>query len=231
MVAGQSAHAAPARAAGPPGRQAPGFLLCGRRVAGSGSGSQGFAQGLTSAAGSSCPGPAPARACETRPAAPQVRMLPTAPACHGAQRCPNSLPRARRAGLGPPRAAVCSSVKRACQPPHRQAQDSGVYLHTSLSPPAPPMTLLRQRRGRAQTHEINPRLLGLPPPAPPLIPTSGPSLGLRESLHPGRRGNVDLCRPPPTCPGPGTQQASALGLSDCTVSDPLRAKADGHMLG
>lgn len=43
------------------------------------------------------PGPAPARACETRPAAPQARMLPTAAAQHRAPRRPNPPPPARPA--------------------------------------------------------------------------------------------------------------------------------------
>ena len=102
-------------ASGPPGPRLPPLRAGGWPAPEAGS--QGFAQGLTSAAGSSCPGPAPARACETRPAAPQARMPPTAPACHGAQQCPNSLPRARRAGLGTLRAAACSSIKWARQRP------------------------------------------------------------------------------------------------------------------
>lgn len=176
MVARQSAHAAPARAAGPPGCQAPGFLLCGQRVAGSGSGSQGFAQGLTSAAGSSCPGPAPARACETRPEAPQVRMPPTAPTCHGAQRCPNSLPRARRAGLGPPRAAVCSSVKWACQPPSPPGPGQRPFIcTTSLSPPAPEAAAGGGGGGQGSDTRDKPPVAGTPfHLAPPLIPSGLP---------------------------------------------------------
>lgn len=76
-------------------------------------GSQRFAQGLTSATSSSCLGPAPAQACETRPAAPQTRMPPTAPTRHRAQRHPGG--------------SSGSSVQRAwhahspARPPPRQA--------------------------------------------------------------------------------------------------------------
>lgn len=107
MVAGQSAHVAQARAAGPLGPTRPqASSSTDRRVEAPEASSQRFAQGLTSAASSSClglrgslgPRPASAWACETRPAAPPAQqgvaaqMPPTALACQGLTRAQTPSP-------------------------------------------------------------------------------------------------------------------------------------------
>lgn len=91
-------------------------------------GSQRFAQGLTSATSSSCLGPAPAQACETRPAAPQTRMPPTAPTRHRAQRR-LAAARTRETGMACPPP---------CQAGRQQAGRRHLPAHIHCPPPNHP---------------------------------------------------------------------------------------------
>lgn len=155
-MAGPAARVAPAWAAGPRGAQAPASSSAGGRAASSG---RGLRKGLHQPPAL----PAPAPACETRPAAPQARqgvgarMPPTAPARHRAQRRPELPPR------GPPaqgrrRACVPHLPRAACGPLRRAHQPRTLaFIFTSpVSPPAAPVTPLKQRVRSQSPQETNP---------------------------------------------------------------------------